>query len=520
MRGAPASEEGRDDNEEPRRRVTIGYSLAVGVYEVTFDEWDACVGAGECWGYRPSDQGWGRGSRPVVGVSWDEAKDYARWLSRETGEAYRLLSEAEWEYVARAGTETARYWEEGGLVPCRYANGYDRTAAADRDDNRAADCSDGHAATAPVGMYEPNGFGLHDVLGNVSEWTEDCGDWDGYSRTPDDGSVWRPGYCSQKVIRGGAYGVEPGDLRSARRDWYPIASRARDIGFRVARTIVPGAPSAQPERPRPPTAPRFRDCESCPEMVVIPAGVFMMGSLASEEDRADDEGPVHRVTMGYSLAVGVYEVTFEEWNACVRRGGCGGFEPYSNGGHWRRPVAGVSWEDAQAYVQWLSEETGQRYRLLSEAEWEYVARAGTMTAGYWGDGESEQCRHGNGFDRTGYAAYGRLAPRFDLPRKPVDCSDGYGNTAPVGMYEPNAFGLHDVLGNVWEWTQDCWNDSYAGAPDDGSAWLSGDCATRVYRGGSWFGIPGAERLRSANRGAMTDALRRNYVGLRVARTMR
>ena len=275
MMGSPASEEGRRDEEGPRHRVTIGYSLAVGVYEVTFDEWDACVEAGECWGYRPSDEGWGRGSRPVINVSWDEAKDYARWLSSETGEAYRLLSEAEWEYVARAGTETARYWGEGELAPCRYANGRDRTAAAESGDHRAADCSDGYRAAAPAGMYEPNAFGLHDVLGNVSEWTQDCGlpDRD-YWGAPADGSAWgsSSSFCSQKVIRGASYYLEPWDLRSALRDWYPIEGRAGRIGFRVARTIGPEALPAKPDPPSNSTAAPFRDCEECPEMVLVPPG--------------------------------------------------------------------------------------------------------------------------------------------------------------------------------------------------------------------------------------------------------
>ena len=158
----------------------------------------------------------------------------------------------------------------------------------------------------------------------------------------------------------------------------------------------------------------------------------------------------------------------------------------------------VTWDDAQAYVSWLSQQTGARYRLLSEAEWEYVARAGSRTARYWGESELGQCRNANGEDPY------------------VSCSDGYLATAPVGSFAPNVFGLYDVIGNVYEWTQDCWNGSYAGAPTDGSAWQSGDCSGRVPRGGSWVSFP--RNLRSASRGRARSVFREDFYGFRVART--
>ena len=255
----------------------------------------------------------------------------------------------------------------------------------------------------------------------------------------------------------------------------------------------------------------FRDCAVCPEMVEVPAGSFMMGSPAWEEGRFDNEGPQHRVTIGLPFAVGVYEVTFAEWDACVRAGGCGGYRPEGEGwGRDRRPVINVSWDDAQRYVRWLSGETGEGYRLLTEAEWEYVARAGTQTARYWGGSESGQCRNENGYDRTSNAEYG-----WDW-NEPVACSDGYVYTAPAGSFQPNAFGLYDVLGNVWEWTEDCWNDDYSSAPTDGSAWQSGDCSYRVFRGGSWDDEP--RNLRSANRIRDSAGNRNNSIGFRVART--
>ena len=254
----------------------------------------------------------------------------------------------------------------------------------------------------------------------------------------------------------------------------------------------------------------FRDCAACPEMVVVPPGSFMMGSPATEAGRYDDEGPRHRVTIGYPLAVGVYEVTFAEWDACVRAGGCAGYRPEDEGwGRGRLPVINVNWEDVQAYVAWLSSETEQEYRLLSESEWEYVARAGTQTARHWGAGSSGQCGYANGYDRTGDQKHD-----FGYP---ISCSDGYADTAPVGSFEPNAFGLYDVLGNVLEWTDDCMNESYAGAPTDGSPWASGDCTRRVLRGGSWILAP--DRLRSAFRGWSRAGFRGFSLGFRLARTI-
>ena len=208
------------------------------------------------------------------------------------------------------------------------------------------------------------------------------------------------------------------------------------------------------------------------------------------------------MTIGAPFAVGVYEVTFAEWDACVRtrrrlrrlragrrRAGAGG----------SRPVINVSWDDAQAYLSWLSQRTGARYRLLSEAEWEYVARAGSRTARYWGESESGQCRYANGRDAS--------AP----------CPDGYEYTAPVGSFAPNVFGLYDVLGNVLEWTQDCWNGSYAGAPADGSAWQSGECGFRMLRSNSW--VFGPRFHRSATRGFESTGTGFYVYGFRVARTL-
>ena len=229
----------------------------------------------------------------------------------------------------------------------------------------------------------------------------------------------------------------------------------------------------------PPAGSKFRDCPECPEMVVVPAGSFLMGSLPGETGRDGDEGPRHRVTIARPFSVGVHEVTFAQWDACRRAGGCSHNPDGQGWGRGTRPVVDVNWNDAQQYVRWLSRKTGARYRLLSESEWEYVARAGTTTRYWWG---------------------GAIA------RSRANC-DGCGSrwdgrqTAPVGTFRPNAFGLHDVHGNVWEWVQDCKHGSYSGAPSNGTAWTTaGDCSQRMMRGGSWESFP--RYLRSANRGRL------------------
>ena len=270
------------------------------------------------------------------------------------------------------------------------------------------------------------------------------------------------------------------------------------------------AEAEQKERKRPVRG--FRDCDVCPEMVVVPAGSFMMGSPSHEEGRAVPEGPVHGVTIPAPLAVGKHEVTFDEWDACVAAGGCNGYSPADEGwGRGRRPVINVIGESAKAYVHWLSRKTGKPYRLLSEAEWEYAARAGTQASRYWGDEVSAQCDHANGYDQTAESEFLR-------PWAAVPCRDGSIHTSYVGEYGENGFGLADMLGNVWEWTEDCWHRNYGGAPSDGSAWVTrGGCRKRVLRGGSWNDEP--RLLRSALRNWDTRGNRTSRHGFRVTRTL-
>jgi formylglycine-generating enzyme required for sulfatase activity len=240
----------------------------------------------------------------------------------------------------------------------------------------------------------------------------------------------------------------------------------------------------------------FKECAHCPEMVMVPAGTFWMGSPNEERGHETIEEPRHEVAIKQPFAVSRFEVTSEEWDACVLLGGCRWPAPETGWGRGRRPVINVSWDDAQQYIAWLSQRTGKPYRLLSEAEWEYAARAGSEKAYAWGGEIGENNANCSG-----------CGSEWDLRQ-----------TAPVGSFSANAFGLYDMHGNVHEWTQDCTHWNYDGAPPDGSAWETGDdCDTRVTRGGSWSSAPGF--LRSALRDRNSSDARSDDLGFRVARTL-
>ena len=203
--GSPASQL----QAEAQHRVTIAAPFAVSKFEITFDEWDACVKDGGCGGYRPDDEGWGRGKRPVINISWENAKTYADWIGRKSGKAYRLLSESEWEYAARAGT-TTQFSRGDTLSPneANYNGSIDGTGPSDLNRRR----------TMPVGSFPANNFGLHDMHGNVSEWVEDCWHEEYAASVPADGSAWLDeGDCKGRVVRGGSWEDSRTELRSASR---------------------------------------------------------------------------------------------------------------------------------------------------------------------------------------------------------------------------------------------------------------------------------------------------------------
>jgi formylglycine-generating enzyme required for sulfatase activity len=282
------------------------------------------------------------------------------------------------------------------------------------------------------------------------------------------------------------------------------------------------------------SADTFRDCERCPQLVRLPAGEFLMGVSPDEEAR---EGlgeefrrrsePQRRVRVA-AFSIGRSEVTRGEYRRFVeatghRAGGCfvwsGSEHRLDPGVAWhnpgypqddRHPATCVSWEDAMAYLDWLSRSTGKRYRLPSEAEWEYAARAGTDTPRFWGVDGDAACAHANGADLRLRAALTGAAD-WDA----AGCDDGHVHTAPVASYRANGFGLHDMLGNAAEWTADCWNPDYRDAPADGRARADGDCGMRAVRGGAWDEGPAG--LRAAYRVGSPVVIRVYTRGFRVAR---
>lgn len=279
----------------------------------------------------------------------------------------------------------------------------------------------------------------------------------------------------------------------------------------------------------------FKDCPDCPEMVVIPPGRFVMGANGGEPDR--HEGPAHEVSIGHAFAAGRFELTNGQYRRFVEAtghktagSGCNVFfgdrvqavagSSWADPAYGRpirddEPVACIRWSDAKSYVSWLAGKTGRKYRLLTEAEWEYVARAGTTGAHAWGDDPALACRYANIHDRSAE----RLAAgqNIKLPYAPAPCDDGHPGVSPVGSFAPNAFGLYDIIGNVWEWVEDCYEMPYPATPNDGSAQLATGCDRRGTRGGSWR--TDYPRQRPAFRGRDPEALTSQIFGMRIARDL-
>lgn len=279
--------------------------------------------------------------------------------------------------------------------------------------------------------------------------------------------------------------------------WYTVT---RPYMMSQVRPYVLTAAEEQARKPDPHNsfrecAPKLKDKDYCPDMVVVPAGSFAMGDeYFSNLDLADS--PQHTVTFSKAFAVSKFEVTFAEWDTCVVYGDCPQGVSDDGFGRGQRPVINVTWNDAQRYAAWLSKMTGKSYRLLSEAEYEYATRAGTTDLHYWG----------NSVVKNAANCYG-CGSQWDTKE-----------TAPVGSFDPNPFGLYDMVGNVWEWTEDCLHKTYSGAPTDGSAWIVyGNCNDRMVRGGSWR--DDISTSRSASRGMFTIGFRLNSLGFRLGRTL-
>lgn len=337
--------------------------------------------------------------------------------------------------------------------------------------------------------------------------------------------------------------------------------RALEKLFLVLALAAAGAPAAGQV---PAAGSAFRDCADCPEMVVVPGGSFRMGS-PRERALTDFEGPRHEVRIASAFAVARFEISRAQYGAFVRETGHAAFQGQGcvvlrhedlqwiedGARDWRNPgfeqgddhpAVCVSWDDAKAYADWMAKKTGKPYRLLSEAEWEYAALAGARGVRPWGEDEKAACAHANVWDETyekvrglpiradrsqGTGTGPQVRDRVSNPFKGKQlkewyleshwCADAYLFTAPAGKYSANAFALHDMIGNAWEWVEDCLNATYTGAPEDGSAWQAGNCEMRVLRGGSWSSVPADAR--AVQRIFRPKPARRADMGFRIARAL-
>lgn len=317
--------------------------------------------------------------------------------------------------------------------------------------------------------------------------------------------------------------VEAKRLRAKIKDPAKTAPRTAEPEPQPKSAKSPEKPAQAGQPPGMDPGSTFQDCAACPEMVVIPAGSFRMGDLTGQGPRS--EQPPRQVTIGQPFALGKYEITAGQFAKFVvatghqSGGGCWTYEEgeweKDKGKSWRspgfpqissNPLVCVNWQDAKAYAAWLSKETGKAYRLPTEAQWEYAARAGTESVYHFGQTAKDICTFANGADLSTPFAWRNQA-----------CDDNWSDVAPIGSLRENRFGLHDMHGNVWEWVEDCWSDSHAGAPTDESARRTDDCQEHVLRGGSWLGR--LKNLRSASRVGRAATNRNHSVGFRLARPL-
>ncbi|WP_331345109.1 formylglycine-generating enzyme family protein [Cellvibrio sp. UBA7661] len=472
-------------------------------------------------------------------ISWADANAYVDWLNAQTGKHYFLPSEVQWEYAARARSNSRYIHGDTPTKLCDYANVYDTPHQRQSRDLDLAQpgvaCNDFSTFIAAVGSYKPNAFGLQDMTGNVSEWVADCAE--------DRDSANKVTACTRHILRGGSWAdaedrVEIG-YRRLLEDKTP---RALQAGFRLAlnsreqshrddnfeRNIQRQQAQAKTHRINSQALIKHTLAARktwntgellLPPMVSIPAGEFMMGSDTDKRTQ-----PVHRVSLK-AFKMSAYEVTVKQFKQFVEHTGyvigedrCWKWVDEKGGsfkvgfdiaaGNWLtpayapsdfHPVMCVSWDDANAYLQWLSKTTGKHYRLPTDAEWEYAARAGSTSKYGVSDDEKALCDYGNIWDASGMRAFVRDKK---YQAKTMACDDGSEYTSIVGRYKPNAFGLYDMLGNVSEWTQDCDRDNYVGAASDGSAWVAESCMMRSRRG-SHYG-PGDTQVAFRGHGGQSN----------------
>jgi formylglycine-generating enzyme required for sulfatase activity len=443
MMGA-TPEQGDDarDKEKPANQVTLD-SFEIGKYEITNEQFcvflntygldkvkegkykdEVMIGEYE-WGVKKDRNQWkpqqGYEKHPIISVSWYGAFTYAQWLSAETGETYRLPTEAEWEYAAR-GTKT-----KGN----KYAGTSKDLDAYAWYDVNSYDKGSNHKdyGTHPVGQKLPNELGLHDMSGNVWEW---CQDWYGTYSSSSQNNPKGSSDGSSRVLRGGSWYCIAHFTRVSNRHSNGPGNSINFLGFRLSKTVKPNIP--------------------LPEMVFVEGGTFMMGS----EDGYDSEKPAHRVTLD-SFEIGKYPVTQAQWQAVM------GNNPSYCKNRSECPVENVSWNDVQEFIQKLNSITYKTYRLPTEAEWEYAARGGNKSRGYKYAGS-------NNIDEVAW--YDKNSGR---------------KTHPVGLKSPNELGLYDMIGNVYEWSRDYYNNKYTRHSIHGGCFGSNSrqCCLVIYRNDSY-----------------------------------
>jgi formylglycine-generating enzyme required for sulfatase activity len=474
--GSPEDEEGRRDN-ETQHPVTISKPFYMQTTEVTQGQWKEVMGTEPWKGKSYVKEG---ANYAASWVSWEDAVEYCKKLSEKEGKTYRLPTEAEWEYACRAGTET------------RWSFGDDEKNLGDHAwyGENAWDIDEKYAHQ--VGLKKPNAFGLYDIHGNIMEWCHDNFGADYYKQSPENNP---PGPASgySRVLRGGSYSKLMRHTRSAHRYGDAAVYRTTvSFGFRVVRELDDSTQIPPP--PVPPTAPEIDSTTNTigMQLNLIPAGTFTMGSPEDETDREDNEHQ-HKVTISKPFYMQTTEVTQGQWKAVM------GTEPWKGQDHVEEgpnyAATYVSWNDAVAYCKKLSEKEGKTYRLPTEAEWEYACRAGTETAWSFGDDEKNLGDH---------AWYRENA--WDIDEK-------YAHQ--VELKNPNAFGLHDMHGNVWEWCYDHFGEDYYKQSPENNPQGPAQGAFHVIRGGSWGDVD-TSSSRSARRNK-SDADRRTNtnVGFRV-----
>jgi formylglycine-generating enzyme required for sulfatase activity len=468
--GSPVLEKGRSGN-EMQHEVVLTNPFYMSKYEVTQEQWE------EVMGENPSSM---KGTKlPVMNVSWEDCQEFIKKLNKKTNGGYRLPTESEWEFACRAGTITA--YSFGDEITPKDANFKDSNTGE----------------PVAVASYKPNAFGLYDMHGNVWEW---CEDWYGDYPEGKDIDPKGPAMAKFRVLRGGSFMVNDSRIRSSYRNNFSWPVRSlNSFGFRLARTmnieglsekeeakIKKKAEEAEAKEIQKKAAMILnKEVEEKADlgkdvsldMVLIPAGNFMMGSPESEKGRADHETQ-HAVTLTKPFYMGKYEVTQEQWESVM------GNNPSNTKGE-KLPVTNVSWDDCQNFIKKLNEKNKGKYRLPTEAEWEYACRAGTTTAYSFGDSITKS-----------------------------DANYGGSDTKAVGSYKPNAFGLYDMHGNVYEWCEDWKADYPKESVIDPKGPATGD--SRVLRGGFFLGDE--SRIRSSYRSINSPTYRDLNGGFRLAKT--